>query len=113
MKKLTFLFIVFILIISGLTIWQSTKNVNNYWNEQEEITCADSINITIEKTGYNRGYLSFNHKYYIFDANVVKSNLELWEATQLKRPFTINKSGSSDTLWLLTKDTNYFFVLEE
>lgn len=113
MKKLTFLFIVFILIISGITIWQSTKNVNDYWNNQEEITCTDTLNITVKEIGYYHGYLSFNHEYYIFTANVVESDLELWEIQQLNRPFTINKSGNSDTLRLLTKDTVDVFVLDD
>jgi len=79
MKKLTFLYILFILIVFSLLIWKSNRNVNDYWNNQKEITCTDSISITVEEIGYYHGYLSFNHEYYIFAANVEETDLELWE----------------------------------
>lgn len=112
MKRI--IFIVAFLIILGFSVFIliNIREVNEYWNNQMEITNTDSLNLHVTETKYLRGYLSFNQDYYILDAKVSKSNIELWEVTELTLPFTIRKENNNDTLKLWTNKNAYYFLLD-
>ena len=69
--------------------------------------------MSVSEIRYLRGYLSFNKSLYIIGAHVSKLNIELWEVTDLNLPFDLNKKPNSDTLKIITDNSQYYFILEK
>jgi hypothetical protein len=100
------------LLISAVLIFLDTKKMNEYYDGTIEITYKDSINLKVDETWLNHGYLYFNDKYYLFDQRVSQPNLEFIQIIELKTPFYLKKSSYSDTLILQHNDKYYTLILK-
>jgi hypothetical protein len=99
-------------IVFAAAIFFHTRNMNNYFKQTSEITNKDSLDLRVENTWINHGYLFFNNKYFIYSARVIQPSIDLSQIVELTTPFYIKKNSSSDTLRLLQNDSVYIFILK-
>jgi hypothetical protein len=112
-RILSIIFLVVTFSIAFLiVIVLSTKKMNDYFKRTSEITYKDRLDLRVEKTWFNRGYLFFNDKYYLFSPKVIQLNIDFLQINDLETPLNLKKISSSDTIRLFQNDSTYVLLLK-
>jgi len=104
MKKIIFGYVLSAIVLFSILIYLDVKDKNEFWSDQILITRSIELNEKVLNTRYEKGLLSFNAKYYVNEAHLIKSEFELIDITDFNPPFVLIKKAENDMIKFVLND---------